>query len=65
MSFWMCLQEIIESFVKNGRLINEDLADELFLQIFRQVNRKNKQSSEKAAKTATNALYLMVVISHS
>jgi hypothetical protein len=60
----MRVQEIIESFVlKNGRLINEDLADEFFLQIFRQINRKNKQSSEKAAKAATNALYLMVVIS--
>lgn len=37
------VQLLIEQFVlKNGRLIHEDLSDEFFLQIFRQMNRKNK-----------------------
>ena len=55
---------MIEQFIlKNGRVIHEDLSDEFFLQIFRQMNRKNKQSSEKSAKAITHSLYIMVVIS--
>ena len=49
--------------LKNGRLINDDLSDEFYLQIFRQMNRKNKQSSEKSAKAISYALYMMVVLS--
>ena len=58
------MQDIIETYVlKNGRLINEDLQDEFFLQIFRQMNRNNTQSSKNSAKAVTHALYMLVVLS--
>ena len=42
-------------------MINEDLADEFFLQLFRQMNRKSK--SEKSAKALSITLYIMVALS--
>jgi hypothetical protein len=54
---------MIETYVlKNGRLINEDLQDEFFLQIFRHMNRKNKNMSDKNTKAVIHALYMMIVL---
>jgi hypothetical protein len=58
------IQTVVELYaLKNGRLIHEDMSDEYFMQIFRQMNRKNKQQNEKIAKTITNCLQLMAVLS--
>ena len=53
----------MEQFIlKGGRLANEELSDEFYLQVFRQMNRKNKQT-EKALKALTCALTLLGVLS--
>lgn len=52
----------MESFLlKGNRLANEDMADEFYLQLYRQMNRK--RSSDKNIKAITIALIMMVVLS--
>lgn len=58
------IQELFEEFVvKNGQTVNEELHDEFFLQIFRQMNRKNVQQSERSAKGVANALFVLALFS--
>ena len=49
--------------MKKSQIINEDLADEFYLQIFRQINRKNSLQSEKSAKAIANALFILAFLS--
>ena len=63
-TLYLSIQELFEKFVvSNGKLINEDLADEFYMQIFRQMNRKNAGQSEKSVKAIANALFILTLYS--
>ena len=46
-----------------NKLQNESLHDEFFLQIFRQVNRKNIGMSEQSAKSIAHSLFILALLS--